>query len=72
MLGEEPDTLLTNLASSYHGLEQLAQAIYDGRNGFPVRRLEPGDLATDLRTPPTENETMTSPELRPSRSPRRR
>ncbi|MEV7123886.1 hypothetical protein [Kitasatospora griseola] len=62
--GAEPATLLANLTKSHHGLEQLAQAIYDGRRGFPVRRLENGEQAADLKTPPTEPEMMTSPQLR--------
>ncbi|MFB7675841.1 hypothetical protein ACFC26_30990 [Kitasatospora purpeofusca] len=62
--GTEPATLLANLTKSRHGLEQLAQAIYDGRRGFPVRRLENGEQAADLKTPPTETEMMTSPQLR--------
>ncbi|MFD5453625.1 hypothetical protein [Streptomyces olivaceus] len=62
--GKEPATLLANLAKSQHGLEQLAQAIYDGRRGFPVRRLEASNQAADLKAPPTADEMMTSPQLR--------
>ncbi|MFJ6849696.1 hypothetical protein ACIQM3_04020 [Streptomyces sp. NPDC091271] len=44
---QEPAEILRRLASSKDGLEQLGQAIYDGRRGFPVRVVPEGQRAED-------------------------
>ncbi|WP_371571255.1 hypothetical protein [Streptomyces canus] len=61
---QEPGQLLAFLAATRQGLEQLAQAIFDGRRSYPVRRLEKDQCAADLTTPPTDDKTMTAPNLR--------
>ncbi|WP_217235534.1 hypothetical protein [Streptomyces sp. AC555_RSS877] len=62
--GQEPGQLLASLAATRQGLEQLAQAIFDGRRSHPVRRLEKTQSATDQSTPPPTAETMTALGLR--------
>jgi hypothetical protein len=62
--GQEPATLLAGLAATAHGLEQLAQAILDGRNGFAARRLDAGEKAGGHLAPPTAEEQLTPSQLR--------
>ncbi|MGW7459991.1 hypothetical protein [Streptomyces sp. NPDC054797] len=62
--GQEPGQLLASLAATGHGLEQLAQAIFDGRRGYAVRRLEKTQSATDQTAPPSDAETMTARDIR--------
>ncbi|MFE5860232.1 hypothetical protein ACFQ77_06685 [Streptomyces virginiae] len=62
--GQEPGQLLAFLAATHQGLEQLAQAIFDGRRGYPVRRLVKDQQAADRPEPPLATERMTAPDLR--------
>ncbi|MEU8848827.1 hypothetical protein AB0C70_21855 [Streptomyces sp. NPDC048564] len=61
---QEPAELLRKLASTPQGLEQLAQAIFDGRRGYPVRRVEEDQQAQEHSSPGTGGELLTSEELR--------
>ncbi|MFJ6385885.1 hypothetical protein ACIQI7_38515 [Kitasatospora sp. NPDC092039] len=61
---QEPGQLLASLSTTQQGLEQLAQAVFDGRRGHPVRRLEKDESAGDRDTPPQPEETMTATALR--------
>lgn len=60
----EPTQILEQLATMKRGLNLLAQAINDGRNGVPVRLLADGAGARNITTPPTEAETLDNNSLR--------
>jgi hypothetical protein len=58
----EPNTLLRTMMLDPHGVQQLAQVIYDGRAGRPLTRLENGSAAVDAPRPHATE--LTEPELR--------
>ncbi|GAA1215434.1 hypothetical protein GCM10009665_01570 [Kitasatospora nipponensis] len=61
---QEPGELLRKLAKTKEGLEQLAQAIFDGRRQYHIRLVEKGQLAVDTPSPADESGRMTPAELR--------
>ncbi|GAA1971861.1 hypothetical protein [Amycolatopsis minnesotensis] len=56
--GVEPGQVLQKLASTQSGLQQLAQAIFDGRRGLPIRRLAADTTAEDTEDEPGQNEQL--------------
>jgi hypothetical protein len=59
----EPDAILEKLAGTRAGLEQLAQAIFDGRRCWPVRRVPVGDLAQNNPARPAAEDVLTTADL---------
>ncbi|KZB83411.1 hypothetical protein AVL48_04535 [Amycolatopsis regifaucium] len=62
--GTESGQVLQKLAATLPGLQQLAQAIFDGRRGFPVRSVETGTAAEDRVDAPREGEVLSEEKLR--------
>lgn len=62
--GTEPGQILQKLAATEAGLQQLAQAIFDGRDGVPIRRLQPGENASKRTDRPEPEEKLVSDALR--------
>jgi hypothetical protein len=60
----EPAEILRKLATSSHGLEQLAQAIFDGRRRMPPRAVEVGTPAADTVADNADQQLLTSDTLR--------
>lgn len=60
----EPTQIIEGLVELEAGLEQLTQAIYDGRNGVSVRRLVVGESAQDLAAEPDEGDVLDDASLR--------
>jgi hypothetical protein len=60
----EPNQIIETLGTLEVGLNQLAQAVYDGRNNLAVRSLHDGVPAQDLATAPTDDEKLTNETLR--------
>ncbi|MFJ8967146.1 hypothetical protein ACIRG5_47975 [Lentzea sp. NPDC102401] len=60
----EPDVVLQKLAGTAAGLQQLAQAIFDGRRRLPVRRVPAGGCAWDTPVAPDESDVLTAADLR--------
>jgi len=60
----EPAQIIEALGTMEAGLNQLAQAIYDGRKNIAVRLLPLGVPAQDLATAPAEDDQLTDPKLR--------
>ncbi|MGW1886871.1 hypothetical protein [Streptomyces sp. NPDC001970] len=62
--GQEPAELMRKLASTPRGLEQLAQAVFDGRLGHPVRQVDEDQHAEVFSSAGTKDELLTSEGLR--------
>ncbi|MCO1575108.1 hypothetical protein M8C13_04965 [Crossiella sp. SN42] len=60
----EATQIIEDLGNIEVGLQQLAQAIYDGRNNIAVRLLPKGTKAEDIRTEPSEENELTDQRLR--------
>ncbi|MFJ1756521.1 hypothetical protein [Kitasatospora sp. NPDC088134] len=60
----EPAAIIGRLLRTPHGLEQLVQAVFDGRRGFAVRTVDDGRGAFDHSIAPTDEERMTPVALR--------
>ncbi len=61
---QEPAELMRKLATTFAGLEQLVQAVLDGRQGHPVRLLDEKQTAQALPSAASEEEQLTSEKLR--------
>ncbi|MEV0974766.1 hypothetical protein [Microtetraspora glauca] len=61
----EPTQIIEHLGTTTAGLNQLAQAIFDGRKGLKVRLLDADAPAVqDLDTEPAEDDVLTDAKLR--------
>ncbi|MEV2211086.1 hypothetical protein AB0H86_06255 [Streptomyces sp. NPDC050997] len=61
---QEPAELMRKLAITSHGLEQLVQAVLDGRQGQPVRLLDEHQTAKAMSSAVSEDEQLTGEKLR--------
>ncbi|MEU2573595.1 hypothetical protein ACIP3B_24670 [Streptomyces anulatus] len=61
---QEPAELLRKLATTPRGLEQLAQVVFDGRRGHPVRLVEEDQEAEDFSSSGAGEQLLTSEGLR--------
>ena len=62
--GIEPGQVLQKLASTLPGLQQLVQAIFDGRRGLPIRRVGVDSAAEDRADAPRQDEMLDGDALR--------
>ncbi|NUT52786.1 MAG: hypothetical protein HOV94_36690 [Saccharothrix sp.] len=60
----EPTQIIEGLVEVEAGLEQLTQAILDGRNGVHVRKLVVGESARDISGEPGEGDVLDDKSLR--------